>query len=184
MHHTYPYDLFISHAVEDKIPLVNELAARLEAEGIKVWYTGQELSIGDVVCDALIAGMQRCRYGIVIVSPSYISKLIPSPEFNTLLGYKRNDEKVIIPILFEVTQDQLVAKHILPEGTDAIYSNAGLDAVVNQLRQQMGAIGNMPSRKSTSILQKLASPGNKLYAALLFVIGLILMLYGFSVLLA
>lgn len=184
MYHAYPYDLFISHAVEDKIPLVNELAARLEAEGIKVWYTGQELSIGDVVCDTLVAGMRQCRYGIIIFSPSYISKLIPSTEFHTLLRYKRTDDKVIIPILFEVTHDELVAKHILSEETGAIYSNAGLDAVVNQLREQIGPIDNIPSPQGTSVLQKLASPKNKLYAALLFVIGLILMLYGFSVLLA
>jgi hypothetical protein len=184
MDHTYPYDLFISHAVEDKIPLVNELAARLEAQGIKVWYTGQELSIGDEVCNTLVAGMRQSRCGVIIFSRSYISKMTSSAEFSTLLQYKRNGKKVIIPVIFEVTSDELAAKHILPDSADAIYTTAARDDVVSQIVQQIGPVGSTPSVSNTSIFQTLASPKGKLYAALLFVVGLILMLYGFSVLLS
>lgn len=184
MYHTYPYDLFISHAVEDKIPFVNELAARLEAGGIKVRYTGQELSIGDGVCDTLVAGMRQSRYGIIILSQSYISKMKPSVAFNTLLDYKRNSENVIIPVLFEVTLGELVAKHILPDDAGPIYSSEGIDDIVSRLRQLIDPHGTISPRQGTSIFQKLSSPKGKLYAALLFVIGLILLLCGFSMLLS
>lgn len=184
MYKIYPYHLFISHAVEDKIPFVNELAARLEAQGIKVWYTGQELSIGDEVCDTLVKGMRQCRHGVIIFSPSYISKMKPSDEFSILLNYKRNGEKVIIPVLFEVTSKELVAKHILDDNFGAIYSNEGVDDVVSRLRQQIDPLSTILSSQNTSIFQKLTSAKGKLYASLLFVIGLVLTLYAFSILLS
>lgn len=180
MYHSYSYDLFISHTVEDKILLVNELAARLEAQGIKVWYTGRELSIGDEVCDTLVEGMRHCRYGIIVFSPSYISKMKPSADFSTLINYKREGKKVIIPVLFEVTSGELVTKNILPEDARAIYSNQGLDHVVNLLLEQIDISYKQVPSKSTSVFK---SRKGKLYATLALAIGLVLLLYGFSVLL-
>jgi hypothetical protein len=180
MHYNYSYDLFISHAVEDKILLVNELAARLEAQGIKVWYTGQELSIGDVVCDTLVEGMRHCRYGIVVFSPSYISKMKPSAEFSTLINYKRQGEKVIIPVLFEVTPGELAIRSILPHNVMAIYSSNGLDDIVTRLLQQINLPHKPSPAKSTSVFK---SRKGKRYAALLLAAGVVLLLYGFSMLL-
>lgn len=182
MQHHYTFDLFISHAVEDKIPLVNELVARLEACGIKVWYTGRELSIGDGVCDTLVEGMRQSRYGIIVFSPSYISKMEPSAEFTTLLHYKRQGAKVIIPVLFEVTPAELVTDQILQAENDAIYSSDGIENVVHRLLQRMD-LSPRPPAESISAFQKLVSGRGKLYAALILVIGVLLVLYGFSMLL-
>jgi hypothetical protein len=182
MQYNYTYDLFISHAVEDKIPLVNELAARLEAQGIKVWYTGRELSIGDGVCDTLVEGMRQSRYGIIIFSPSYISKMKPSDEFTTLINYKRQGRKVIIPVLFGITPGELVVNQLLPLENNAIYSDNGLDAVVHCLLQDMD-LSPRPRPESISAFQKFLSGKGKLYAAIIFAVGLLLILYGFSMLL-
>ena len=183
MHHNYTYDLFISHAVEDKIPLVNELAAQLEAQGIKVWYTGCELSMGDAVCDTLVHAMRQCRYGIIVFSPSYISKMKPSSDFNTLLNYKRQGEKVIIPVLFEVTPEELVTAQLLSEDHNAIDSSEGVNNLVTRLLQRidLGYILQQPTH--ISLYQKLTSGKSKVYAALLLAIGIVLLLYGFSILL-
>lgn len=180
MDHHYSYDLFISHAVEDKILLVNELAARLEARGIKVWYTGQELSIGDAVRDTLVEGIRHCRYGVIVFSPSYISKIMSSGELSMLINYKRQGEKVIIPILFEVTTEELASRNILTGISSAIYSNAGLEDVVTRLLQQIDMSHRLPAPESGFIGRH---PKGKLYAALALALGLILLLYGFSILL-
>ena len=183
MHQHYTCDLFISHAVEDKIPLVNELAARLEARGIKVWYTGCELSIGDAVCDTLVEAMRQCRYGIIIFSPSYISKMKPSSDFRTLLNYKWQGENVIIPILFEITPGELVTGELLSADHNAIYSNDNIDSLVTRLMQRIDLDTAFQQPVQISLHQKLTSGAGKVYAAFILAIGVILLLYGFSILL-
>lgn len=183
MQHHYTYDLFISHAVEDKIPLVNELVARLEAHGIKVWYTGRELSIGDGVCDTLVEGMRQSRYGIIVFSPSYISKMKPSAEFTMLINYKRQGANVIIPVLFEVTPAELKIDQNLPAVCDTIYSNDGIENVVHSLLLRMDLPDRLQQPESISAFRKFVSGRGKLYAAFILVIGVLLIIYGFSVLL-
>ena len=70
----YEYDAFISHAVEDKIPIANELCAKLEQAGLKIWYSGKELGVGDSIEKTIEKGLNRSRYGIVIFSPTYLAK--------------------------------------------------------------------------------------------------------------
>ena len=59
-HNKYDYDAFISHAVEDKIPIANELCAKLEAAGLKIWYSGKELGVGDSIEKTIQNGLNRC----------------------------------------------------------------------------------------------------------------------------
>jgi TIR domain len=41
------YDLFISHASEDKVDVVRPLAAHLQNLGLRVWVDEFELTLGD-----------------------------------------------------------------------------------------------------------------------------------------
>jgi hypothetical protein len=42
-----PWDVFISHASEDKEPLARQLADLLRAQGVSVWLDESELTLGD-----------------------------------------------------------------------------------------------------------------------------------------
>ncbi|NBW34663.1 MAG: TIR domain-containing protein [Cytophagia bacterium] len=67
MPRAYEYDAFISHAVEDKIPIANELCDRLEKAGLKIWYSGRELNAGDSISTTIGDGLNQSRFGIVHV---------------------------------------------------------------------------------------------------------------------
>ena len=41
------YDLFISHASEDKADFVEPLGGALEDRGLRVWYDSREIALGD-----------------------------------------------------------------------------------------------------------------------------------------
>jgi hypothetical protein len=43
----FKYDLFISHASEDKQSVAAPLAVLLEAQGLRVWLDRYELTLGD-----------------------------------------------------------------------------------------------------------------------------------------
>ncbi len=145
----YQYDAFISHAVEDKLPIANELCARLEQAGLKIWYSGRELSVGDRVSESIGAGLRKSRFGIVILSPSYIQKNWTMREFYSLLA-KEEYEKVILPVLFEITPEELLAKDITMADTFALRAEKGMDYLVESLTAVIGRDKGTPSVRQQS----------------------------------
>ena len=68
------YDLFISHASEDKDSLVRPLAILLERLSVKVWYDEFSLKLGDDLSLSIDRGLQASRYGLLILSKSFLAK--------------------------------------------------------------------------------------------------------------
>lgn len=133
----YEYDAFISHAVEDKIPIANELCAKLERAGLKIWYSGKELGIGDSIEKTIEKGLNRSRYGIVIFSPTYLAKNWTIREFYTLLAKEIEEQKVILPVLYNITLDELKNKDLLMADRFAVNADRGIDFVVERLVQEI-----------------------------------------------
>ncbi len=131
--HKYDYDAFISHAVEDKIPIANELCARLEQAGLRIWYSGKELGVGDSIEKTIENGLHRSRYGIVILSPTYLAKNWTIREFYTLLAKEIEEHKVILPVLYNITPDELKSRDLLMADRFAVNADRGLDHVVDRL---------------------------------------------------
>lgn len=132
----YTYDAFISHAVEDKVPIANELCAKLEQAGLKIWYSGRELSVGDRITTAIDEGLAESRFGIVILSPTYIRKDWTMREFYSLLS-RRDYQKVILPVLYDLTPEELVARDITMADTFALDASKGIDYLVDVLTAEI-----------------------------------------------
>lgn len=62
------YDVFISHASEDKDAIARPLATMLERLSVRVWYDEFSLKLGDSLTSAIDKGLQESRYGLVILS--------------------------------------------------------------------------------------------------------------------
>jgi hypothetical protein len=133
----YTYDVFISHAVEDKIPLANELAARLEQEGLKVWYSSEALRVGSSITQTVHDGLDNSRYGIVILSKTYLSKNWTLREFFELLARHREGTKVILPVLLDVTPKDLAEKDLTMADLFAVRADRGIDHVVKTLLKEI-----------------------------------------------
>jgi hypothetical protein len=144
----YEYDAFISHAVEDKIPIANELCARLEQAGLKIWYSGKELGVGDSIEKTIERGLNRSRYGIVILSPTYLAKNWTIREFYTLLAKEIDEHKVILPVLYNIGLDDLRKKDLLMADRFAVHADRGLDFVADKL------VGEIQKQKA--VKQKVA----------------------------
>ncbi|MBB2961869.1 toll/interleukin-1 receptor domain-containing protein [Methylobacterium sp. R2-1] len=68
------YDVFISHAWEDKEDFVKDLATKARDAGIKVWYDKFSLQWGDSIRQKIDAGLASSYFGIAVLSPSFFSK--------------------------------------------------------------------------------------------------------------
>ena len=66
------YDVFISHASEDKEDVVRPLAKSLKEKGISVWYDEFELKIGDSLRRKIDQGLSKSRFGIVVISRAFM----------------------------------------------------------------------------------------------------------------
>lgn len=103
------WDVFISHASEDKEAFVRPLAASLARLGVKVWYDEFSLRVGDSLSRSIDRGLAESRYGIVVVSPHFIAKPWTDYEFRGLIALEIERGRVILPIWHSVNRTQVSA---------------------------------------------------------------------------
>lgn len=102
------YDVFISHASEDKDGVVRPLVAALQANGLSVWFDEIELKIGDSLRQKIDSGLARSRFGIVVLSPRYLSKGWTNYELDGIVSRSVDGKQVILPIWHEITKQEVI----------------------------------------------------------------------------
>ena len=68
------YDVFISHAGEDKDAIVRPLAHALRERGVSVWYDEFSLRVGDSLRRSIDLGISNSRFGLVVLSKPFFAK--------------------------------------------------------------------------------------------------------------
>lgn len=102
------YDVFISHASEDKESFVRELADTLIKEyNIKVWYDEFSIKWGDSLRKSIDKGLKLSKFGIVIISKSFIKKGWTNYELDGLFQKEMTYGKTILPIWHDITKDEV-----------------------------------------------------------------------------
>lgn len=102
------YDVFISHASEDKDEVVRPLANALKNGGLAVWYDEFELRIGDSLRRKIDLGLSKSRFGVVVLSPSFINKGWANYELDGIVTRSMDGSQVMLPIWHELTKQQVI----------------------------------------------------------------------------
>ncbi len=105
----YLYDVFLSHASEDKDAVARPLAGILEALGLKVWYDETELQKGDSLVAKLNNGIAASRFGILVLSKHYFGKRWTTFELDTLEYLSITEDRMLIPIWHNISETELRA---------------------------------------------------------------------------
>lgn len=103
-----PYDVFISHASEDKDTVVRALAAKLDSLQVRVWYDEFSLKVGDSLSASIDRGLRESRYGAVIISQAFLKKQWTDYEYRSLVSRQVNGERVILPIWHGVSKEEIL----------------------------------------------------------------------------
>lgn len=104
------FDVFISHASEDKEGFVRELADTLTKEyNFKVWYDEFSIKWGDSLRSAIDKGLKNSKFGIVVISRSFIKKGWTNYELDGLFQKEMTLGKTILPIWHDITKDEVQA---------------------------------------------------------------------------
>lgn len=104
------YDVFVSHAFEDKEEFVDDLVAEMRKLDLKVWYDSDKLKWGDSMREKIDRGLSKSKYGVVVLSPNYIAeqKYWTKAELNGLFQVETINGKTILPIWHNLTKKQVV----------------------------------------------------------------------------
>ncbi|MCE7556429.1 toll/interleukin-1 receptor domain-containing protein [Aliivibrio fischeri] len=124
---TTEYDLFISHASEDKDDFVRPLAETLENLGVKVWYDEFTLKVGDSLRKSIDHGLVKSRFGTVILSSSFCSKNWTQYELDSMVAREMDGHKMILPIWHKVTKTDVI--NFSPALADKVALNTSISSI-------------------------------------------------------
>lgn len=147
------WDLFISHASEDKEEVAEPLTTLFENEGLKVWFDKSTLTIGDSLRRSIDHGLANCRFGLVILSPHFFEKEWTKKELDGLVASEVGTEKKILPVWHNVTRKQVAAFSLTLADKLGVSTSKGLDHVVSEIMRAF----NRDVPKSSSVPLKTVS---------------------------
>lgn len=104
------YDVFVSHAWEDKEDFVDEFVEALTALDIKVWYDKRQIKWGDSMRERIDDGLKKSRFGVAVLSPNYIAenKYWTKSELDGLFQLESVNGKTLLPIWHNLTKQQVM----------------------------------------------------------------------------
>jgi hypothetical protein len=142
------WDLFISHASEDKADIARPQADILQAKGFKVWYEEYTLTLGDNLRRSIEQGLAQSQFGVVILSPSFFAKKWTNLELDGLFALEKLGEKRILPVWHNVTAGDVESYSSFMAMRLGVPTSKGLDHVVRQIDQAVQRERNGTSEES------------------------------------
>jgi len=128
------FDVFISHATEDKDAVVRPLAHALQDREISVWYDEFELQVGDSLRRRIDSGIARSRFGLVVLSKPFFAKGWAQYELDGLVTMAIGGKQILLPIWHEISKDEVVAQS--PSLADRVAlrtSDFGIDEIADEI---------------------------------------------------
>jgi dTDP-4-dehydrorhamnose 3,5-epimerase len=129
------FDVFISHAYEDKAAIARPLAEALRARGWSVWFDEFQVALGDSLRQSIDRGLAEARYGVVILSRNFFAKRWTRRELDGLVAREiaGENQNMILPVWHDV--DQAYVAGFSPALADrrAVPSTAGIAAIVDEI---------------------------------------------------
>ena len=129
----YTWDVFISHASEDKKDLALPLSEELQKRNLKVWIDSGQISLGDSLRRKIDEGLSKSSYGVVILSKDFFKKEWPAKELDALVAREDGQEKVIIPVWHGVDLSEVVKFSPLLASKLAIKSDKGIPSLAEAI---------------------------------------------------
>jgi hypothetical protein len=102
------FDVFISHASEDKDDVVRPLANALQSAGLSVWYDEFELRIGDSLRRKIDKGLASSRFGVVVLSQAFFGRGWPEYELDGLVTRAVSGEQILLPVWHNVSKREVM----------------------------------------------------------------------------
>lgn len=99
-------DVFLCHAWDDRNGVAKELHDLLVSNGVSVWFSEKDITLGAPLMRAIDKGLANSRIGLVLVTPALLRRLpqegIADKELSALLARDQ-----LVPIVHDTTYEAL-----------------------------------------------------------------------------
>ena len=102
------WDVFISHASEDKDSVARPLATALTSHRVSVWYDETTLRLGDSLRRSIDHGLANCRFGVVILSPQFFARNWTRQELEGMIARTTSSDMGILPVWHDVDKSEVL----------------------------------------------------------------------------
>lgn len=105
------YDVFVSHAWEDKESFVEEFVQELQKLNLRVWYDKKQIKWGDSMRAKINEGLRKSKFGVAVLSPDYIKegKYWTKAELDGLFQLESVNGKMLLPVWHNLTKKEVMA---------------------------------------------------------------------------
>lgn len=131
------FDVFISHASEDKDQVVRPLAEALRASGLSVWYDEFELRIGDSLRRKIDKGLARSKFGVIVLSPKFLGKGWTNYELDGLVTRANTGAQVLLPVWHGITKKEVI--EYSPSLADKVARNTS-SSTVEEIASEIASV--------------------------------------------
>jgi hypothetical protein len=155
------YDVFVSHASEDKDEIARPIAAHLQAMGYRVWFDEFELRVGDSLSDKINKGLTGSRFGIVVLSKRFFAKKWTTYELAGLTALEiAREGKAILPVWHGVTHAEVADYSPTLADKVAAVTTLGLEGVCRKLAEALGVPSGAAQPLGSSARARRSDRGN------------------------
>ena len=99
----------------------------LRNKGIIVWYDEFEMKIGDSLRRKIDKGLANSKFGIVVISKSFIKKGWTNYELDGIITKAVSGEQIILPIWHNITKKEVI--EFSPSLADKLARNTAINTV-------------------------------------------------------
>lgn len=103
------WDVFISHASEDKGAVARPLAEALKRRGVRVWLDELNMKIGDSLRRKIDNAIASSSFAVVIISPQFLAKGWTMYELDGIITKSVNGEQNILPVWHGVKHSEVMS---------------------------------------------------------------------------
>ena len=136
------WDVFLSHASEDKRLVARPLANMLSEVGLSVWLDEAELHVGDGLREKVDEGLSKSRFGVVVVSPHFFSKEWARSELDALISKEFGGNKVILPVWHELSFEDVQRYSPILASRLGVSTEKGLTFVAQEIVKAIHSVSN------------------------------------------
>lgn len=153
------YDVFISHASEDKLDVARPLASLLLQAGLSVWIDEAELVLGDSLRRKIEHGLACSNFGVVVLSKAFFAKEWPQKELDALVAREDGRDRVILPVWHHLTASDVRTFSPLLADRLGTRTDLGLQTVAGAIvRAVRSRQSRSESAKDLSVERSAAGP--------------------------
>ncbi len=150
-------DVFLCHASENKVEIIEPLTLSFDQHRISYWLDSQEIGWGDSLTSHVNVGINESKFAIVVLSLEFLKKNWPQRELNALLNLEAsNGEVKVLPPLVgdEEAIRKIIGTYPLLNDKKYLVWTGDSNIVVDALHQKLKKLSMSGNEASSSSFDK------------------------------